>query len=356
MKALPSIAFNNFSGTAKDVTARVYSGRQVLSSRSQHSRKRSPSQAKSRNRLSQISRLYRKLTSSQMAGWSALASRLKGTSILGDETSLTAHNAFVRINCNLALVGADILMDAPIESTVMPSVTFQDFWITPQVILFAGLEQQPSNYVLVFKMTSAVSKGVSSAWGQAVIIEPDIVPDWGDADITAQYTSVMGVSPIVGNKYFCEIYWMDKNTGFTGDILQVNSICKDTSAINKEVYAPRALITDEMIVNENGYTKSLNLEVSQGSAILSAMGEFEIKGYSSSYDDFFKKEISNFIEGNTMVYARSSDTSMLSPSIVSIMLQKLYRNGGYKQAYTISYRAGMFSRSSILFGTGAMVK
>ncbi len=33
MKALPSIAFNDFSGTAKDVTARHFRGRTVLTVR-----------------------------------------------------------------------------------------------------------------------------------------------------------------------------------------------------------------------------------------------------------------------------------------------------------------------------------
>ena len=29
-------------------------------------------------------------------------------------------------------------------------------------------------------------------------------PDWGDADLTALYTDVMGVSPEADKKYFCE--------------------------------------------------------------------------------------------------------------------------------------------------------
>ena len=42
MKALPSIAFNEFKGSAGDVTARVSKGRQVLSARSMHSASKTP--------------------------------------------------------------------------------------------------------------------------------------------------------------------------------------------------------------------------------------------------------------------------------------------------------------------------
>ena len=51
MKALPSIAFYEFKGSAGDVTARVSKGRQVLSTRSMHSLSKAPAQAVSRNRL-----------------------------------------------------------------------------------------------------------------------------------------------------------------------------------------------------------------------------------------------------------------------------------------------------------------
>ena len=51
----PSIAFNDFAGTAKDVTARNVKGRNILSSRAQHSKIVTPAQAVSRNRLSKIS-------------------------------------------------------------------------------------------------------------------------------------------------------------------------------------------------------------------------------------------------------------------------------------------------------------
>ena len=83
MKALPSIAFNEFQGSAGDVTARVSKGRQVLSARSMHSSSKTLAQAVSRNRLAKISRSYKKLSDEKMKAWAVLAEKVKGISTFG---------------------------------------------------------------------------------------------------------------------------------------------------------------------------------------------------------------------------------------------------------------------------------
>ena len=120
MIAKPSIAFNDFAGTAKDVTARNVGGRNVLSSRAQHSKKVTPAQAVSRNRLSKISRSYKKLTSLQISGWATLAEHMKGISTFGSPAELTPHNAFIRINSNREMVGMPLLEDAPVYTVDVP--------------------------------------------------------------------------------------------------------------------------------------------------------------------------------------------------------------------------------------------
>lgn len=62
MKALPSIAFNDFSGTAEDVTARHFRGRTVLTVRPFPSKVVSSSQKTNRKAMSKISRAFKKLT------------------------------------------------------------------------------------------------------------------------------------------------------------------------------------------------------------------------------------------------------------------------------------------------------
>ena len=172
MKALPSIAFNEFKGSAGDVTARVSKGRQVLSSRCQHSHVKTESQAVTRNRLSSISRSFRKLNDSQMKGWAVLAERMKGISTFGKAAELTAHNAFVRINTNRALAGMSMLESAPVYTSDVPEVDYDDFWVTPDRIIFVGLNQPSAHHRLVVKMSQTTSAGVSSGWNNNIIITP----------------------------------------------------------------------------------------------------------------------------------------------------------------------------------------
>ena len=69
MKALPSIAFSGFRGTASEVTARQTGGRTVLSGRAQHSRVKTPKQSVRRASFAYISRLYRILSQEQLPAW-----------------------------------------------------------------------------------------------------------------------------------------------------------------------------------------------------------------------------------------------------------------------------------------------
>lgn len=276
MKALPSIAFNEFKGSAGDVTARVSKCRQVLSARSMHSSSKTPAQAVSRNRLAKISRSYKKLSDEQMKAWAVLAEKMKGISTFGSPAELTPHNAFVRINSNLQMVGEPLLTDAPAYMNDVPEVLYDDLWISPEMIIFTGLQQPSESHVLVFKMSPALSPGVSSGWGQTVVITPGLAPDWGDADLTALYTSVMGVAPEAGKKYFCEFYWLDKKTGFTGESMVISAVCKEGSTAYDTLYTPRVMITQKQVVptDETASVEDFKFELAPGSVLAAASGKF----------------------------------------------------------------------------------
>ena len=352
MKALPSIAFNEFKGSAGDVTARVSKGRQVLSARSMHSSSKTPAQAVSRNRLSKISRSYKKLSDEQMKAWAVLAEKMKGISTFGSPAELTPHNAFVRINSNLQMVGEPLMTDAPAYMNDVPEVLYDDLWISPEVIIFTGLQQPSESHVLVFKMSPALSPGVSSGWGQTVIITPGLAPDWGDADLTTLYTSVMGVAPEAGKKYFCEFYWLDKKTGFTGESMVISAVCKESSTAYAQEYVPRVQFTEKMIANEENFNLGMDLELSRGSSIMSVEALLNINDVASYFHDPFKEKPAGFVEGYTMVYSRSSERPDFKPGLISVSLEDDYYNG---PSYGFSHRAGGWEDKVEVFGTGAFV-
>ena len=351
----PSIAFNDFAGSAKGVTARNVKGRNILSSKAQHSKSGTPAQAVSRNRLSLISRSYKKLSSAQMSAWGKLAERMKGISTLGTAAEMTAHNAFVRINSNLQMVGMPMLNDAPAYINDVPEVLYSDLWISPDMIIFTGLEQPSESHVLVFKMSPALSPGVSSGWGQTVIITPGMAPDWGDADLTALYTDVMGVAPETGKKYFCEFYWMDKNTGFTGESMVVSAVCKESSTAYAQEYTPRARVTLNEVADSEGF-ESLDIELSHGSTILSVDATYSNNTGVASGQFVLKKTNKTLPDLRAWALARCSNPErdwMARPNLFAIWIHTWQK----ETEGTFAHRGGQYESEFVeVFGSGPCIE
>ena len=116
-------------------------------------------------------------------------------------------------------------------------------------IIFVGLNQPSGHHRLVVKMSQTTSTGVSSGWNNIVIITPAFYSDWGDADITEAYIDRIGFAPVPGQKYLISFWWMDTETGFTGESMAVSTICGELSNVNKELYKvrPRMNFSDEVL-------------------------------------------------------------------------------------------------------------
>ena len=350
MIAKPSIAFNDFSGTAKDVTARSVNGRNILSVRAQQSKIVTPAQAVSRNKLSKISRAYKQLSDSQMTAWGTLASHLKGISTFGSPAELTPHNAFVRINSNRAMVGMPLLTEAPVYKADVPEVLYEDLWISPDMIVFTGLEVPSATYRLVVKMSPAQSPGTSSGWSKTVIVAPGIVDDWGEANITKLFTETIGVAPQAGMKYYLECWWLDTETGFTGESMWISAICKEGSTAYNEAYVPRARFTQDDVTEES-YGEGLDFELSPGSAICSVDAILYGENNVACSTFFLANEPKNFIEGKTMILARGTAENDYSPQTYCVDVMKWI--GEYEISF--KHRGGHYEKPSEVHTTGVFV-
>lgn len=78
---------------------------------------------------------------------------------------------------------------------------------------------------------------------------PAFYSDWGDADITKAYIDRIGFAPVPGQKYLLSFWWMDTETGFTGESMAVSTICGELSNVNKELYKvrPRMNFSDAVL-------------------------------------------------------------------------------------------------------------
>ena len=332
------------------MTARSVNGRNILSVRAQQSKIVTPAQAVSRNKLSKISRAYKQLSDSQMTAWGTLASHLKGISTFGSPAELTPHNAFVRINSNRAMVGMPLLTEAPVYKADVPEVLYEDLWISPDMIVFTGLEVPSETYRLVVKMSPAQSPGTSSGWSKTVIVAPGIVDDWGEANITKLFAETIGVAPQAGMKYYLECWWLDTETGFTGESMWISAICKEGSTAYNEAYVPRARFTQDDVTEES-YGEGLDFELSPGSAICSVDAILYGENNVACSTFYLAKEPKNFIEGKTMILARGTAENDYSPQTYCVDVMKWI--GEYEISF--KHRAGHYEKPSEVHTTGVFV-
>lgn len=243
MKALPSIAFSEFTGSAGDVTARSIGGRTVLNHKAYQNKVKTPSQASSRNTLSKVSRAYKQLTDSQMKAWGALAEHMKGISTFGKAAEMTAHNAFVRINANREMAGEGLLVDAPEYKSDIPEVDWNEIWVTPKRVLLTGIVNPTGTHMLVVRMSAGQGVGISKGWNKTVVVSPGMVDNWGDAALTQLYTKKIGFMPEVGEKVFIELYWLDPATGFVGETMRDTRFCITEEEAKEEGFEERLEFT-----------------------------------------------------------------------------------------------------------------
>ena len=355
MKALPSIAFNDFSGTAGDVTARHAKGRTVLTVRPFPSKVVSPSQKTKRNALAQISRAYKQLTDEQMKAWEQIAQKTKSHSVLGSSTVLTAHNLFVRLNSNRAYIGEGILTDAPSLDVEIPMVRYEDFCISEDYICFTGVEDQDDRFLLVAKMSDAQSAGVSSGWDKAVIIAPGNVPDWGDIDLTDAFVQIIGSRPINGRKYFIQLYWIDSETGLTGIPVQVSGICKEGSQITGETFGLRIAVRDaDLIRDEYDHLHNFSLEFAPGSTIFTIEAEYDTGNYNvASAKGILPQAVADrFPNFRAYVCGRRGVEGKYWPSWYECNKWRWANN----YEFNCSNRGGYWNRKGLIFGTSPTFK
>lgn len=356
MKALPSIAFNDFSGSAKDVTARSTSGGTILSVRSYPSKVYSPGQKVQRNSLSKLSRAYKQLTDSQMQSWEVLAKHLKGVSTFGKAAELTAHNAFVRINTNRQMAGEDLLVDAPSYLSDIPEVDCESIWVTPSRVLLTGVANPTGTYKLVAKMSAGQGTGVTSGWNKTVVITPGMEDDWGDAGLTELYTEKIGYMPSIGEKVFIELYWLDPAKGLVGETMRTTAICMSEAQAKEEGFTPRVQFFNDMFEDPKAHLVSADVEMPGGTSQMVVEGVTDIKGFGSYFTLYSEDTPEEFFEGDTMVFSRSTTRPDFKPGIFSVSFRKEYKSGKYRQVMSFSHRAGGYDKKSEVFGSNPIMR
>ena len=279
MKALPSIAFNEFKGTAGDVTARKTGGRTVLNGRAQHSHIKTPKQSERRASFGYITKQFKQLTAQQQIAWQKLAEAHRERALVGAEgVPLTAHNLFVCLNANRSLVGVPLALDAPEQIHGSDAIAFDDIWITPDRIMISGLRDADNpNARLVVKMSPGQGPGISKAWDKTVIVGDFATSDWGDLDLLEVYTKNFGIDVIPGHKYFLELYWIDEFSGYVSSKTYICFPATEGESAHGQTFSPRARLKSNDVTGGDSSSEAISCdyELAAGSKI--SANEIEAK-------------------------------------------------------------------------------
>ena len=354
MKALPSIAFSGFRGTASEVTARQTGGRTVLSGRAQHSRVKTPKQSVRRASFAYISRLYRTLSQEQLSAWASLAAAHREQALIGDGAPLTGHNLFVCLNTNRSVLGVPLTKDAPANIHGSHYIAYDDIWITPDKLLISGLKDpEYPNSRLVVRMAATESAAVTKAWGRTVITGTFSTTDWGDIDLTEIYTEQFGIPVIAGHKYFIEMYWIDALSGYVSEITRVCYPSVESESIHGHEYEPRTRITDgDLVDNERNSVTGLDIELTSGSPMASAAGTLEgYDGIAASYAYFSSDTGIPYENGNLSSYILARGTETRAPQL---FLMNIIRRSN-ENSIQFAHRGGSYSKPSDIIGGGILM-
>ena len=223
MKYIPSIAFDEMSGSAKGVTAAKNRGRKYIRNRGYGGSTRTSNQAAVKSIFKQLSQAWRNLTNAQILAWNALALTQMGKSILGTKGKISGANLFMRLNYWIVYCGGAIAENPPALAGVeAPSEAV--ITLTAEKFEFE-LENVPAdtaNLKLVILASEPQSNGVTRAYSKAAgIINPFTPEAETPVDLKASYTAKCGYPNEAAPRVFVKYFFVNTATGEkSGEMMQ----------------------------------------------------------------------------------------------------------------------------------------
>lgn len=214
MKYIPSIAFEEMSGSAKGVIAAKVRGRKYIRNRGYGGGFKTAAQSSIKAIFKQLSQGWKGLTNAQILAWNSLANTQKGKSVLGTSSKISGANLYSRLNFWIVKAGGAALatppalvgVDAPCEADL--SLTAANFHFQ-----LPDPPAEKDDLRLVIMASAPQSNGVTRAYSKAVsIVAPRTIVD-DQIDIMADYKAVHGEVTAAAPKVFLKYFFINVKTG-----------------------------------------------------------------------------------------------------------------------------------------------
>lgn len=232
MKYVPSIAFDEMSGSAKGVTAAKVRGRKYIRNRGYGGSTRSTLQASVKSVFKELSQAWKNLTQEQIVSWNTLAQTQAGKSVLGTSARITGSNLFMRLNYWVVYCGGEIMVNPPtLQGVEAPAEAIVN--LTPAKFTFE-LEKEPAlpgNLKLIVQASAPQSNGISNAYSKASQIGNPLEPAIEEYDLKEVYDAKYGIPTTASPKVFIKYFFVNTATGEkSGDMMALASLAEDAQA------------------------------------------------------------------------------------------------------------------------------
>ena len=229
MKYVPSIAFDEMSGSAKGVTAAKVRGRKNIRNRGYGGAARTSAQAAVKSIFKQLSQSWRNLTNAQILAWNALAQTQAGKSVLGTSSKISGANLYSRLNYWIVACGGQAIANPPalqgVEAPTEAVIT-----LTPTKFTFE-LEGEPEgveNLKLIVQASAPQSNGVTRAYSKAVQIGGPLEAVTEVYDLKKDYHEKHGAPNAASPKVFIKYFFVNTVTGEkSGEMLVLATLQED---------------------------------------------------------------------------------------------------------------------------------
>ena len=214
MKYVPSIAFDEMSGSAKGVTAAKTRGRKYIRNRGYGGSTRTSYQSSVKAVFKQLSQAWQGLTNEQILAWNAAANTAQGKSVLGTKAKISGSNLFLRLNYWKVYCGGQIMTSVPALSGVeAPDTATIVLSSSAMTFTLASIPSDVSNLKLVIQASDPQSNGITRAYSKAAAFDDPYTPVTTAIDIKAKYDAKCGAPTAGAPKVFFKYFYVNTATG-----------------------------------------------------------------------------------------------------------------------------------------------
>ena len=225
MKYIPSIAFEEMSGSAKGVTAAKVKSRKYIRNRGYGGNTRTAFQASVKAVFKQLSQAWRGLTNAQILAWNAAANTAEGRSVLGTKSKISGCNLFMRLNSWVVYCGGNIMTAVPnLSGVVTPADATVTLTASAFTLQLADVPSDVSNLKLIIQASEPQGNGITRAYSKAAAFDDPYTPVDTAIALKSKYDAKYGAPSAGAPKVFMKYFYVNTATGEKSGEKQISAV------------------------------------------------------------------------------------------------------------------------------------